>query len=57
MQTSDIEVVIGVLYETSGNEGDKSGTGLLFDIAEGLPAHFTYFGAISGCNPLAPEKL
>ncbi|KAF8858930.1 alpha/beta-hydrolase [Acephala macrosclerotiorum] len=57
VKTSDMKVVTGALYETGGNEGDKSGLGLLIDIAEGLPAHFIYFGAISGCNPLAPGKL
>ncbi|KAE8445677.1 hypothetical protein EG329_012975 [Mollisiaceae sp. DMI_Dod_QoI] len=56
VQTSDMKIVTGRLYETGGNEGDKSGWGLAFDIIEGLPAHYTYFGAISGCDPNAPTR-
>lgn len=55
MQTSDVVVVTGILYETTGNEGDKSGWGLPVDILEGLPAHYVYFNHISGCDPNAQK--
>jgi hypothetical protein len=47
-------VVTGSLYETDGNEGDKSGWGLAVNIIEELPAHFVYFNPIAGCNSNRP---
>lgn len=47
-------VVIGSLYETSGNQGAKSGFGVLVDVIVGLDAHYVYFNPISGCDSIAP---
>lgn len=53
---ASMEVIDGSLFETSGNEGDTSGWGLLVDVIEGAGAHNTYFGPIDGCDSSAPDK-
>ncbi|KUJ18390.1 alpha/beta-hydrolase [Mollisia scopiformis] len=57
VQASDMLVVTGRLYETGGNEGDKTGLGVVVDLIEGLPAHYVYFNPISGCDANAPAAV
>jgi hypothetical protein len=54
---ANIKVVEGRLFETGGNEGAKTGLGVLADIAAGgVTAHREYFGAISACSSSPPAS-